>query len=187
MKLTVKDLSMTAVMAAVIWVLSPVAVPLATHVPISLATLAVMLSGALLGSRLGTLAAAVYIIVGALGMPVFANYSSGISVLFGMTGGYIFGYLPLAHLSGWIYERFGRNRDGYHRTAVLMSGMLCGNAVLYTVGTIWFMLYTGMPLSGALAACVLPFLPGDLLKMCAVCVLVPRLEPALRRIAVPAH
>ncbi|MCR5230530.1 MAG: biotin transporter BioY [Solobacterium sp.] len=177
MKLTVKQMAVTAVMAAVISVLSPIAVPLAGEVPISLATLAVMLSGVILGSRLGTLAVLIYILLGMIGIPVFAGYTSGAGIVFGMTGGYIIGYLPLALISGMFYEKL---RAGSPYIAVI-AGTFAGNAVLYLLGTVWFIKYTGMAAAGALAACVIPFIPGDLLKIAAVCILAPRIRTALEK------
>ncbi len=177
MKLTVKQMAYTAIMAALISVLSPIAVPLAGEVPISLATLAVMLSGAILGSRLGTLAVFIYILLGMIGMPVFANYASGAGIVFGMTGGYIIGYLPLAFITGLFCEKWS-SRNPY---AAIIAGALIGNIVLYILGTIWFMNYTGMALAGALAACVIPFIPGDLIKIAAVCILAPRVRNALEK------
>ena len=100
-----KELAYIALMTAVISVLAPISLPIVGEVPISLATLAVMLSGVLLGSRNGAAAAALYLVLGAIGVPVFAGYTSGAGILFGVTGGYLFGYIPLAFLSGWFYER----------------------------------------------------------------------------------
>lgn len=179
MKLTVKQMAYTAIMAALISVLAPIAVPLAGEVPISLATLAVMLAGAILGSKLGTLSVLIYILLGMIGLPVFANYASGTGIVFGMTGGYIIGYLPLALIIGLFSEKWGQGRYQY---PALIAGALAGNLVLYVLGTYWFMKYTGMALSGALAACVLPFIPGDLMKTAVVCILVPRVMPALNRL-----
>ncbi|MBR4162940.1 MAG: biotin transporter BioY [Solobacterium sp.] len=178
MKLTVKEMALTGVMAALLAVVAPLAIPLSTEVPISLATLAVMLNGALLGKKMGTLSVMIYIILGMIGIPVFAGYSAGAGVVFGMTGGYILGYLPLAYFTGWVYEQC-RSAKGYKQYAGLAAGMLTGNAILYFIGTIWFMKFTGMELMPSLAACVFPFLPGDFLKMAVVCVLVPRLENAV--------
>ena len=174
----IRRMSLTAMMAAVISVLSPIAVPLSAGVPVSLATLAVMLAGALAGSRIGTLSVLIYLLLGMLGLPVFAGYTSGAIILFGMTGGYLFGYLPLAFLCG-AGAAYGKGKTKTARTAALIAGMAGGTIVLYLFGTAWFICYTGMSVSAAAAACVLPFLPGDILKMAMVCVFVPRLSPAV--------
>ena len=171
----IRETAAAAMMAALISVLSPLSIPLSAGVPVSLATLAVMLAGALTGSRLGTLSVLIYLLLGMLGLPVFAGYASGAAILFGMTGGYLFGYLPLAFLSG-MGAAYGKGKTKTARTAALLAGMTGGTLVLYLFGTAWFICFTGMGVSATLAACVLPFLPGDILKMAVVCLLVPRLS-----------
>ncbi len=166
-----KQLTAAALMAALISVLAPLSIPLAGQVPVSLATLAVMLSGALIGSKAGTLSALIYLLLGFIGIPVFAGWTSGAGILFGMTGGYLFGYLPLAFVTGLFYEK-------KESPLSLFLGMLAGTVILYVLGTLWFMKYTGMALAASLSACVIPFLPGDLLKMILVVILAPRIHPA---------
>ncbi len=184
MHLTVRQMALTAMMAALISVLAPIAIPLAGGVPVSLATLAVMLTGALLKEKLGTLATLIYILIGMIGLPVFAGYSAGAAIVFGMTGGYIIGYLPLAYITGLVYRRY--SREGTN-TAALAAGMVLGTVVLYALGTAWFMKSTGMTLSASLAACVIPFLPGDVLKMAVVAVLAPRLENSVSHVLAASH
>ncbi|MDO4614688.1 MAG: biotin transporter BioY [Lachnospiraceae bacterium] len=153
-----RKITYTALGAAVICVLAPLAVPVG-QVPISMATFAVMLMAALLGKSMGTAAALVYMLLGAAGLPVFASYKAGISVLLGPTGGYVIGYLFLAWCTG-----FGSEKGKWQ----LVAGMIGGTAILYLFGTVWFVLVTGMDVMGALAVCVIPFLIGDALKMAAV-------------------
>ena len=170
-----KQLTAAALMAALISVLAPLSIPLAGQVPVSLATLAVMLSGALIGSKAGTLSALIYLLLGFIGIPVFAGWTSGAGILFGMTGGYLFGYLPLAFVTGLFYEK-------KESPLSLFLGMLAGTVILYVLGTLWFMKYTGMALVASLSACVSPFLPGDLLKMILVVILAPRIHPAAMKL-----
>lgn len=93
----VYSLCVTALFAAILAVLSPLSIPLPfTPVPLSLGTFAVYLAAAAGGVRWGTLSVAVYLLLGAVGIPVFAGYSGGLQVLVGPTGGYLIGYLPLA-------------------------------------------------------------------------------------------
>lgn len=98
-----KKMVYCALMAAVLCVISPLSIPVGA-VPISLATLGVMLAGALLGAQLGTLSVLIYLVLGWVGLPVFAGYSSGFTCLFGPTGGYMIGYLFLAFLTGFLYK-----------------------------------------------------------------------------------
>ncbi|MBR0475073.1 MAG: biotin transporter BioY [Erysipelotrichaceae bacterium] len=172
--MSIKQMTRCAIMAALICVLSPISVPLSSLVPISLATLTVMLAGVLLGSKEGTISVIIYLLLGMVGLPVFAGYSSGPTVLFGVTGGFLFGYIPLAFISGLAIEK----KDDYKS---MILGMLIGNLVLYVIGTIWFMIYLKASLGKALGACVIPFIPGDIIKMIIVCLIAPRIRPLLNK------
>ncbi len=178
MKLTIREMCACGLMAALLCVLAPVSIPLAGEVPVSLATLAVMLCGALLGPFTGTLAVLVYIILGSLGLPVFAGWTSGLHIVFGVTGGYIIGYLALACITGYAYELAMARQKGFLRSAIQVSGMVTGTAVLYLIGTSWFCKATGTPPVPALSVCVFPFLPGDMAKIFITVLLSERLETA---------
>ena len=95
----VKDMTLTAVMAALVCIAGPLTVP-AGPIPLSLATFAVYLAGAVLGKKRGTLSVALYLLIGIIGVPVFSGFSGGFQKLAGVTGGYLAGYLPCAFLSG---------------------------------------------------------------------------------------
>lgn len=162
-----KKMVYCALMAAVLCVISPLSIPVGA-VPISLATLGVMLAGALLGAQLGTLSVLIYLVLGWVGLPVFAGYSSGFTCLFGPTGGYMIGYLFLAFLTGFLYKK--------KTLPHLVGSILVGELVLYLLGTIWFMFVAQTSLVSALTICVLPFIPGDIAKIVLVCLLLPQLE-----------
>ena len=184
MKMTTHDLVLCALCAAVTCILAPLSVPLAGEVPISLATFAVLLSGILLGAKLGGLSQLIYVL-GSVGVPVFAGWTGGIGITLGVTGGYIIGSIPMAFFAGLLYHKFGRNESGARKYAVMFVSMVLATAVLYIIGTAWFMALTKMTLAASLAACVIPFLPGDLIKIIAVMLVAPPIEVALKR-AVPA-
>ena len=162
-----KDMTLTAVMAALICIAGPMTIA-AGPVPLSLATFAVYLAGAVLGKRLGTLAAGLYLVIGIIGVPVFSGFSGGFQKLAGVTGGYLIGYLPCAWLSGFGTE-LSCNRE--KSRWMIPAMMAAGTAVLYIIGTAWFMIQTGNTLGGALGLCVLPFLPGDAVKIIAATLL----------------
>lgn len=162
-----KKMVYCALMAAVLCVISPLSIPVGA-VPISLATLGVMLAGALLGAQLGTLSVLIYLVLGWVGLPVFAGYSSGFTCLFGPTGGYMIGYLFLAFLTDFLYKK--------KTLPYLVGSILVGELVLYLLGTIWFMFVAQTSLVSALTICVLPFIPGDIAKIVLVCLLLPQLE-----------
>ena len=104
MKMTTHDLVLCALCAAVTCILAPLSVPLAGEVPISLATFAVLLSGILLGAKLGGLSQLIYVLLGSVGVPVFAGWTGGIGITLGVTGGYIIGYIPMAFVAGLLYN-----------------------------------------------------------------------------------
>lgn len=170
----VYPLAMTAVMAAVMAVVSPFALPIGP-VPISLATLVVYLMAYILGWKRGTLATLVYILLGCVGMPVFSGFAGGLGKLMGPTGGYILGYLPMAAIAGLFVEKFQKNRF------VQVLGMILATAVLYGLGTAWFCFTAGKTLSAAMGACVIPFLPGDCAKIVIAVLVGPTIRTRLER------
>ena len=159
----VKDMTLTAVMTALICIAGPLTIA-AGPVPLSLATFAVYLAGAVLGKKRGTIATALYLLIGIIGVPVFSGFSGGFQKLAGVTGGYLIGYLPCAFLAGIGAEHMERKG----RKWILPAMLVLGTAILYAIGTAWFMVQTGNAPGTALGLCVLPFLPGDAVKMTAV-------------------
>lgn len=167
-----RQLALCAVMAAVMCVLAPISIPIG---PISLTggTLAIYLAAYLLGGAWGTAATLVYLLLGFVGLPVFSNYMGGAERLAGPTGGYLVGYLPMAFIAGAVVTlTLARFRDGGRRGAAIalalqFLGMVLATAVLYAFGTAWYCVQAGVGLQEALAACVLPFIPFDLIKMTA--------------------
>lgn len=170
----VYPLAMIAVMAAVMAVISPFALPIGP-VPISLATFVVFLTAYVLGWKRAAVATLVYILLGAVGMPVFSGFAGGMGKLMGPTGGYIVGYIPLAIVSGLLIDRHPKNR------VIQLFGMVLGTAVLYALGTVWFCQAMDATLGTALAACVIPFLPGDLGKMLVAMAVGPLLRSRLEQ------
>ncbi len=170
---SVREMAVIAIMAAVICVAAPLCIPVPSGVPVSLATMAVYLSGALLGKVRGSAAVVVYIMLGAVGLPVFSGFMGGAAHIMGATGGFILGYIPCAFLTGLFAERF------CGRAWATALGMISGTVVLYFIGTLWFILFTGSDFLSAAAACVLPFVLWDVLKMSAVCAVVKPIRSRL--------
>jgi biotin transport system substrate-specific component len=138
-----------------------------TPVPINLAMLAVFLAGGLLGPKYGTLSQAIFVLLGAIGLPVFAGFEGGLGALVGPTGGYIFGYIAAAFVVGLITGK--SNRPNFLR---LILAMIAGIFICYALGTIWFIISTGTGLVASLMMCIVPFLIGDALKIIAAVLLV---------------
>jgi biotin transport system substrate-specific component len=112
----------------------------------------------------------VYLLLGFMGAPVFAGFTGGVGKLLGPTGGYIIGYLAVSVVSGLAVEKF-RSR------CVHLFGMMLGTVICYGIGTVWYCFITQGGVDSAVMLCVLPFIPGDLVKM----VLALTFGPALRR------
>ena len=154
----IRQLALCALFAALTAVCSQIQIPL-PMVPINLALFAVHLSGALLGAKYGTISMAVYILLGAVGAPVFTNFSGGLGVLVGKTGGYIVGYIAAAAIVGF----FGRRWIASFWKLCL--AMAAGALACYAVGTVWFMVVTHLDVWTSLVYCVFPFLIGDVVKI----------------------
>jgi biotin transport system substrate-specific component len=135
-------------------------------VPITAQTLAVLLTGALLGSRRGALSLLAYLAEGAMGLPVFARGGAGLPYMLGPTGGYLAGFVAAAYLTGWLAER-GWDR----RMASTALAMLVGNVALYAPGLVWLAAFVGA--SKALTLGFYPFVIGDLLKLALAMTLLP--------------
>lgn len=165
-----KKMILCALFAALTAVCSMISIPLPfTPVPINLATLSFFLAGGLLGSRYGAVSQVVYVFLGAVGLPVFAGFTGGLGIITGATGGYIIGYVAGAWLIGLMTEKLGH---GFYRNII---SMVCGLAVCYTLGTLWFMFITSTGFAAALMMCVVPFLIGDAIKITAGAILVKKL------------
>ena len=168
-RINTRQLTLCAVMAAVMCVLAPISIPIG---PISVTggTLTIYLTACLLGPWRGLAATAVYLLAGFVGLPVFSNYMGGAGRLLGPTGGYLVGYLPMMLLAGFAAEYAFRHldRQGKKGQALALAlqflGMALATAVLYAFGTAWYCVQAGVDLQKALAACVFPFIPFDLMK-----------------------
>lgn len=168
-----RRLAYSAMFAALTAVFSWISLPIGP-VPINLALLSVLLCGALLGKKYGLLAILCYILLGAVGVPVFSGFRSGVGTILGATGGYIVGYLPAAVLAG---IRVRPGKGAYLRRAGFMA---LGVVACYALGTAWFMHLTGRTLLDSLTLCVLPFLPGDAAKILLASFLTERLRKPLQ-------
>ena len=177
-RLGTKDIALTALFVAVMAVCSWISIP--ATVPFTLQTFGVFLSVGLLGGKRGSLAILVYLLLGAVGLPVFSGFTGGIGHLLGPTGGYIIGFIFSALLM-WLAERlFGKS------VTVLAVSMIAGLIVCYAFGTSWFMsVYTKntgeIGLMTALGWCVIPYIIPDVAKIVLAVLLTRRLRPYVDR------
>ena len=162
-KFNTLDMVYVGIFAAIIAVCSWISIPFA--IPVTLQTMAVCLTAGLLGAKRGTLTVTAYLLIGLVGVPVFSNFSAGVGQLMGPTGGYLIGFIFTALIVGAAMELFG------DKIWVYAASMIAGIAVLYAFGTAWYVIVynrgnaNAVTVSGALTACVVPFIIPDLIKI----------------------
>ncbi|MBE6759696.1 MAG: biotin transporter BioY [Ruminococcaceae bacterium] len=167
-----KHLTLTALTAALCCVISPIAIPVGA-VPVSLSLFAVCLAAAVPGALRGTAAVAIYVALGALGLPVFAGFAGGIGHIAGATGGFIVGYIPCALVVSLLTAKSGASSWKYP------LGMALGTLLCYLCGALWYAAVTHITLLQALSVSVLPFVLFDVLKIAAASLLAIRLRAVL--------
>ncbi len=165
---------LASLMAALTAVGAYIHVPIGP-VPIVLSSLFVLLAGLLLGSRWGLASIGLYLLVGAIGIPVFAGGKGGFAHFFGPTGGYLFGYLAASWITGFISER-SRDLMIFDIFAVVV-----GSLVIYGLGIPWLKMVTQMSWPKALMVGVIPFLIGDAVKASVAIILARAVRPILKR------
>lgn len=180
---TVRDMTLCALFTAIIAVCSQIAVPMT--VPFTMQTFAIFCTLAVLGGKRGTVSILLYVILGTIGIPVFAEFSGGFGIVLGTTGGYIIGFVPMA-LVYWAAEKlFGKSLP------VVIISMAVGLLVLYAFGTFWFMrVYTktteAVDFFTALKWCVLPFIIPDTVKATLAIFIAGRVSKYVRTEKQPA-
>ena len=157
-RFTTRDMAMIGLMTAVTCVLAPMSIPIGP-VPISLTNLVLYFSIYLIGTKFALVSYVIYLLLGLVGLPVFSGFTGGPAKLAGPTGGYLIGFLLMI----WIAGVFITRSKG--KKWIDLTGMVIGTAAVYTVGTIWLSVQSGMDPRAALFAGVIPFLPGDAVKI----------------------
>lgn len=175
------DMVYIAIFAVLIAVCSWISIPAA--VPFTLQTFGVFVAVGVLGGKRGTIAVLVYVLMGAVGIPVFAGFQGGIGILFNTTGGYIIGFLCSA-LIMWAAEALCGKKP-----VVQIVSMVLGLIACYTLGTVWFMVVYGrttgaVGLATVLGWCVIPFIIPDLVKIGLAYVLSRKLRSVTTRMGI---
>lgn len=159
----IQSLTITAFMASVLCIAGPVVIPIGM-VPLSFANLAIYLTVILLDKKKATISVALYLLIGFVGVPVFAGFSAGAGKLLGPTGGYLMGYLALSWISGTILELFGKVNKikiVLKQTIALVSGTIG----VYFLGSMWLVYQSKISFKEALFVGVLPFVVFDFIKI----------------------
>lgn len=163
-----------AIITAVTCVLAPLSLPIGP-IPISLTNFVIYLGLYALGTKNELISYLAYLLLGAIGLPVFSGFVGGPGKLIGPTGGYLIGFLPMASVAGLVIEHFPEKK------LAAALGMIAGTLICYILGTAWFCIQANATVSKALGLCILPFLPGDGIKIAVAVFMGPKLRRALTR------
>ncbi len=155
------DLVLTSLFSALLCILSVVSVPIGT-VPVTLSLFGIFLIGAVLKTKIAVSAVLVYITIGALGLPVFSQFSSGLGVLFGPTGGYIWSYPIMTAIIS-----YSRTKIKKHGNLTLIFSMSASLLICYLLGTSWYCFISNVPFYSAFIVCCVPFIFFDIIKLIA--------------------
>ena len=151
----IQSLTLTALMAAILCITGPLVIPMGV-VPMSLTNMVIYLAIILLGKKKATISVAIYLLIGFVGLPVFAGFTGGAGKLLGPTGGYLIGYLVLCQIAGIVLEK---------KEKLKVVALILGTISLYLIGTIWLMIQSKMNFVSAISVGVLPFMVFDILKI----------------------
>ena len=176
-KIRTKQMVLIALMTAVTCVLGPLSIPLPfSPVPISLTNFAIFLAIFVLGMKSGTISFIIYLLLGAIGVPVFSSFRGGLQVLAGPTGGYLIGFIFLALIMGFALDHFDR------KLVPTIIGMIIGMAVCSAFGTVWLAKLLSLSFKEGLMMGVIPYLAGDAAKIIIAAIVGPKLYGATQKI-----
>ena len=172
----IQDLTLIALMSALTCILGPMSITLPfTPVPISFTNLVIYFSIMVIGMKRGTISYLVYLLIGAVGLPVFSGFGGGLAKLAGPTGGYLIGFLFMIPLTGILFEKTGKS---FWKQ---FGAMVLGTLVCYLFGTVWLCLQLNLDFIGGLGVGVIPYLPGDTAKIILAALIGPVIVKALKR------
>ncbi|MEE1185936.1 MAG: biotin transporter BioY [Acutalibacteraceae bacterium] len=160
-KIKIKSIIITALFSAILCILAPWSIAVSV-IPITLSVFAIFLVGALLPPVKALCAALVYIILGAIGLPVFSNFAGGFGVLLGPTGGFILAYPVMCLCQSAI---IGKEKRDVFWLVKNVVGMCVALVICYSFGSVYYMFVTEVSLKEAFAVCVIPFLVVDIIKL----------------------
>lgn len=170
MKTGTQNITMAGLCVGILCILSLVSVSIG-EIPYSLSILGVFLIGGLLSPGYAGATCLCYLLLGAIGIPVFSRFTGGIGILFGPTGGFLLAYPFMAMLVAWVWKCTKRKT----MTAQIM-GMIPALLLGYILGTVWFMLSTQSSFWVSAATCILPFFWFDAIKIVVAVALLRRLS-----------
>ncbi|MCL2841903.1 MAG: biotin transporter BioY [Oscillospiraceae bacterium] len=172
-KISTRDICLISIFVALIISLSQLALPLPRGVPLTLQTFIVPFSATILGARRGAIAAIAYLLLGAVGLPVFAGFGGGLGRLIGPWGGFLLSYPIMAFVVGFAADK--------QRKYWLVVGLVCGSLLNLTMGMVQFAIVTGQSLWAAFLAAMMPFFLPEAIKMIMVFLSAPGIRKAFSK------
>lgn len=164
LNLSIKEITLIGMCAALMAIFSQLSIPLPfTSVPITLQIFGVVVLSVIVGAKIGTISIIVFELLGAIGLPVFANFSGGFAVIVGPTGGYIIGFIIMAFLIGYASSKENK--------VLLFIASYIGVTADLLLGTLYLKIVTGMSIQAALIAGLYPFIIKDFITI-AIAVLI---------------
>lgn len=176
-QLNVYAMTRIALFTALTCILAPMSIPIPiSPVPISLTNFVIFLSVYILDRRSALISYVLYLLLGIAGLPVFSGYSGGPAKLAGPTGGYLIGFIILIIIGGIFAER--AHKSG--KISLYIAGIVIGEAVMYVVGTMWLINQMGITFIQGLFAGVIPYIPGDIVKLVIAVIIAPKIRERIR-------
>lgn len=157
-KLSIQDIVVIGLCTAIIVIMAQISIPMPMGVPMTMQTFAITLTGIILGAKRGALASFIYVLLGAVGVPVFAGFSGGFQALIGPTGGFLWSFPIMAFFIGLGAEKYHKSKP------LFLLWLVIGTVINYVIGVLVFCLVTQSPVVTGIAACVLPFIPTAIIK-----------------------
>ena len=174
-RLSTQSLVLTALMTAVTCILAPMSIPIPfSPVPLTLTNFVLEISIFLLGWKKATASFIIYLLLGLCGLPVFSGFSGGVGKFAGPTGGYLIGFIFLTVIGGLFAEHF------HWKRSACIAGLVLGMAVTYAFGTAWLCLQLNLSFTAGLFTGVIPYLPGDAVKIALAVAFGPVLKKRVR-------
>ena len=171
-KISIQDICSISIMTAITVVLAQISIPMPLGVPMTMQTFAVTLAGIVLGAKRGAISMIIYVLLGAIGVPVLANFSGGFQHLIGPTGGFLLSFPIMAYLIG-IGTKMRRQKG------VFLLFLILGTAANYAIGVLMFCILMKASIWTGITACVLPFIPTAIIKAAVASILGLKLQVRL--------
>lgn len=157
-KLSIQDIVVIGLCTAIIVIMAQISIPMPLGVPMTMQTFAITLTGIILGAKRGALASFIYVLLGAVGVPVFAGFSGGFQTLIGPTGGFLWSFPIMAFFIGLGAEKYRKSKP------LFLLWLVIGTVINYVIGVVVFCLVTQSSVMTGISACVLPFIPTAIIK-----------------------